>query len=134
MVDLITNLLPENIFVALGALVMLLLALAFLIQAIIQELKRQGWIHPDTASAWASRLSAIIIVLTFLALNLFGEVQADITELSTWAEALVGLLFSTPILTIVTKLVYEVGKWAGFSMSFTNLQKYGRTKAKLIRG
>lgn len=126
MLDVLQQFLPAALIDNLSTLVMVVLAVAFVLSAIVQQLKTndklpEKWrLQPGQAGQLNIILSTIITIGTFVATNLFGNLQADVGALHDMTLAFAAALFASPILAFLVWVQYQVGKLAGWFKSLSS--------------
>jgi len=125
MIDLLNTLFGPDATAAISAVVVILLALAYLVQAVVQALKVNGKINDGDAGKINLVVSYVVIFLTFLAVQVFGQSQETLNTAQEWAANIAGLIFAPWLLALLSKLFYVVSKFIGVSASKTELSAKG---------
>lgn len=113
MADLLTQFLPGWLVDGLGAFFVFLLVLAMLVSHVIQLLKTRGAIPDGEAGRWSAVLSNLSVVLTFLIVQVFGLGQETVSNAREFVEALMLVLSSGFLVSLLAKLYYVAAKFIG---------------------
>lgn len=116
--QLVLSWLPADFLDAAGQILAALVALSLIAVAIVQFLKAQGVIGDGQAGVWNLRINLIIQVVMF-AVSLNAGWQAQASDAETWARAVITLLTGAFMSSLVAKIIYIVGKFAGLFKSLT---------------